>query len=467
MPVVPSIRSTLLVLALLVAAPVLAGCVGGPGPTPPPDVGTPAPRVFVDPIVDDHDHADFEAHNLSMDTMALVGWTPLGEEGKPYSYIGELDFHGDLVVVQILGRGSVPGFVLVDVADPTKPTVVGRAMMPDAYVVDVKFSPDGKYVFAASQRTAAPSEIGEKALATAGVAVWDVTDPKAPKFVSATPVPPLGCHMLSVKDYAGGRWVFCVGEAIEIYSWEANRLVPRSRYIPHGTAGVLGFVNGPDRTPFPHDMTFVIDPLDKRPTLYVSYWDLGLHVVDVSNPLAPLQLGGWGGEGAKRYEGNVHSAMPIVLNGTRFIVAAPELLGNTVPAVWILEAKDFRAIELSAEWIPPGEHGAQNLRLTTHQFQLVDGRMYMAYNHAGVWVLDLATILGGEYVGDPARPEVLGYYLPHQHVELFDAKRAAVPNTWDVAVRNGYIYASDRYTGFYVLHYKPDTLGDPALTSFA
>jgi hypothetical protein len=133
--------------------------------------------------------------------------------------------------------------------------------------------------------------------------------------------------------------------------------------------------------------------------------------------------------------------------------------------MWVLDVTDYANPTLVGEWHPPGEHVTQGLLLTTHQFQVVDGRIYLAYNHAGVWVLDLAAIIDGSYRDDPERPEVLGYYLPHQEVELFDPEVAAVPNTWDLNLRDGYIYASDRYTGFYVLHYADDEMGNATLTS--
>jgi hypothetical protein len=96
---------------------------------------------------------------------------------------------------------------------------------------------------------------------------------------------------------------------------------------------------------------------------------------------------------------------------------------------------------------------------------VVDGKIYLAYNHAGFWVLDLDSIIAGTYADDPTRPDVLGYYLPHEEVELFDPERAVVPNTWDVNVQGGVIFASDRYTGFYVLHSTDDAMGDETVTS--
>lgn len=470
--------------ALLVVAfaLVVAGCV-----QPPTEADRASARAaFVDPIVDDHDHASFADHALWTPSMTLLGHSPLGEDGKPYSYVGEMDTNGDLTVVQVLGRGSMPGFVVLDTSDPANPTPIGRAEMPWSYVVDVKWSPDGKSVFAASQKGAGAGRAStSKPLtddpATAlisqnGFTQWDMTDPTKPVAIAGGLAEPTGCHMLSVKEVGGETFVFCVANVVTVYryadggAWQQvaaigpgsddglERVLDESVACLPGTCALLSAE--------PHDITVQPDPKDEsRLIASVSYWDFGVRFYDVSDPTRPQLLGAWAGGAAKRYEGNAHGAALTLLDGKRVAVVGPELLGDTVPALYVLDVEDFAAPKILGEWIPPGEHPSHGLTLTTHQFQVVDGRIYLAYNHAGVWVLDLAAIVEGGYKDDSARPEVLGYYLPHEEVELFDPKIAAVPNTWDINVKDGHVFASDRYTGFYVLHYEGDAAGDASLTS--
>lgn len=472
-------------LALLAAALVVAGCV-----TPPEDpvpAGTPdVLPVFVDPIVEDHDHASFEEHALSTPSMSLVGHTTMSPDGKPYSYIGEMDTWGNLTVVQVLGRGSMPGFVVLDVSDPAAPTPIGRAEMPFSYVVDVKWSPDGTSVFAASQAgtnrqrsDVEPADAPDQFLLTAnGFTQWDMTDPTDPAPIAGGLAEPTGCHMLSVKEIGGKLTVFCIANVVTVYqyveggAWQqvaamgpgasgegAERIL--SEAVAAGTGAPNALLLGAE----PHDITVQEDPKEPgRFVATVSYWDWGLRFFDVTDPTRPVELGAWAGTGAGVYEGNVHGAQLVLHEGKRLAVVGPELLGSTFPALWVLDVEDFAAPTLVAEWVPPGEHPTHGLLLTVHQFQVVDGRIYLAYNHAGLWVLDLARIVAGTG-DDPARPEVLGYYLPHQQVELYDPDIAAVPNTWDVNVKDGRIFASDRYTGFYVLQHAGDTPGDVRVTS--
>ena len=471
---------------VLVATLVLAGCVSPPEDDPTGTAGVLG--AFVDPIVDDHDHAAFEEHALSTASMALVAHTTMSDDGKALSYIGEMDTSGNLTVVQVLGRGSMPGFVLLDVSDPAAPTPVGRAQMPTAYVVDVKFSPDGKHVFAAGQagptRGRAAEQVPggfEDAVGANGFVQWDVSDPADPVRVGGGLVEPTGCHMLSVKVLQEELTVFCVANTVMVFqhagegAWtQVAAMGPGAsgagleRVVDETVAAGTGAANALLLGAEPHDITVQEDPLEPgRWLALVSYWDFGLRVFDVTDPRDPVELGAWAGDAAQVYEGNVHGAILALHEGKRVAVVGPELLGSTVPALWVLDMEDLAAPRLMAEWVPPGQHATQGLLLTVHQFQVVDGRVYLAYNHAGVWVLDLARIVAGGYSEDPARPEVLGYYLPHEKVELFDPDLAAVPNTWDVNVKDGYVFASDRYTGFYVLHHVPDALGDATLTSFA
>ncbi len=461
---------------LIIAALVAAGCISPEEALPDPDDAMNTVEAFLDPILDSHDHADPAEHALKTASMHELGFNVLGDDGKPFTYIGEIDWLGDYAYIAVIGRGSLPGFVIVDVTDATNPVVVGRGEMPNAYVVDVKIDDDGKFLYAASQagtRTGTPTGL-QDALGRYGVWVWNVEDKTKPVLVSQTPVAASGCHMLSYWKH-NGEHLACTGETILFFdpvddALGTRRLTPVGQYSPQSQEGLdettRSGETGPG--PLPHDQTIQTDPVTGNPVMFVSHWDMGLRVVDLANLAAPRELGTWTGAGATHYSGNVHSAMAVVMNDTRYVVAGPELLGQgQVPSLYIMKADDYGNMELVAEWWAPGDHASQGLLLTTHQFQIVDGRIYMAYNHGGVWVLDLATIIAGGYREDPARPDVLGYHL-ERHAEVLDAENAhPIPNTWDVVVRHGVIWATDRYTGLYALHLTGDEIGNEELSSFA
>ena len=167
--------------------------------------------------------------------------------------------------------------------------------------------------------------------------------------------------------------------------------------------------------------------------------------------------------------------MMVVVGDQRYIIASPEYTSqrDTVPGLWVLDANDLSDLRLVAEWYHPGNHPSQGLYLTTHQWQVAptgpdvnasDVRIYLTYNHAGVWVLDFGHILAGH---DQAA--ILGFNLARTPIreDAVDAVSNVVLSTWDVNVVDGYIYGSDRSTGLWVFHYTGDELGDERLRGFS
>jgi hypothetical protein len=442
-------------LALLVlAALVAAGCVSPAG-----DVASLSASPFVDAILTDHEHDDLAAHALWTSSMEMLGHSSLGDDALTFDAFGEMDLHGDLAVVSALERTSGEGaIVLVDLADPADPTRLGWASIREnAHPLDVKFDEAGEFVYASG---------------TGRILVFDVRDPTAPTLAGAATPPGAACHMSAMGVVDGAEYFWCTGDPVGLTTYrvvaqgDQRALVPVAysrplyRLEPVTAAGTFGVVGAP------HDMTFQLDPVDGTPLLVVSNRGYGLRILDVSDPLAPAELGHWTGEGAEHSPLHFHTGMVTVVNGTRYAIVSPEILPDdaTPPAIWILDATDYGAMTLAAEWTAPGDHGSPGFTFTTHQWQVAQERLYLGYYHAGVWVLDLKTILAGAYREDPARPDVLGYYLPH---EAPVTEGAMVPNVWDLTLRNGVIYATDISSGVYALHYVPDALGDEAITGFA
>jgi hypothetical protein len=469
----------------LAAALVLAGCVAPAAE----DVGRAGvPPVFEDPLVEQHDHSDPAAHAFSTPNMEQLGFTALGEEAnETRGTYGEIDVQGDTAYVAVLGDGGeTPGFLVVDLSERAAPRVVSFTPSPGTRIADVKGEPTNKWVFVGSERggptsqprvtraagdLAAAAQAGdpERFATRNGIRVYDVGDPAAPVFTSFAPSDS-GCHMLFYKQYAGGEWLFCVGMAVNVYSFKDGQADLVARYAP-APAEALGVVGENPADPLhqltyeatPHDMTLQDDAASGKTLMYVSYWDLGLRIVDVSDPAKPVELGAWTGQGAQRYAGNVHTAMAYEApGGKRYVYVIPELFtGDSVAALFVLDATDLAAPTLVGEWAPAGEHPNDGIRFSTHNFQVVGERLYLAFYHGGVWVLDLSG-------GRAASPQTLGYYLPHETVETWQPREETnAPDVWDVVLKDGYVYATDIAAGLYVLHYAGDALGDPALTSTA
>ncbi|HWG92429.1 MAG TPA: hypothetical protein VNZ52_16410 [Candidatus Thermoplasmatota archaeon] len=484
-------------ITLFLAASLLsAGCLSGTGEAPT-EQAAPRNTTFVDPLLeadDGHNHSNPAEHALWTDTMEKLGYHPLGEEpNKTRGTYGEIDIVGDTAFVAVLGdQGETPGVLIVDISDRVNPKVLSFTPVLYPRLADVKGDPSGDYFYVGSQawtfntnfpqrfRQPTPEILQDSQkrlqwMYQDGLQIYDARDKTQPAKIVGGAVSEEGCHMIMPFEIAGGFYIFCVGTTINIFEVNpaSGSATLVSQYQPQNPEGLDTILDNDKSDPNrfftearlglrPHDMTVQLDPTTGKPVMIASYWDWGLRVVDVSDPKNPKELGRWTGDEATHYEGNVHTGLMTVVEGRRVIVCIPELLSDKVPGVFILDATDLGNIHLLGEWYAPGEHGAEGILFSTHNIQIVDGRLYMAYYHAGVWVLDIST---NESL---ANPPILGYYLPHEAPETYlPPERVNTPDVWDVVVKDGYLYATDIHTGLYVLHYKPDTLGDPTLTSFA
>ncbi len=475
------------VLALL-ATMAFAGCISSGG-----DDATVAPPAtleeilsrtmepFANPIDLEHDHGDLSLHNLS-NNVDLVGHVDFGLE--PTVTLGEVDIASDYAYVAVFGHG----FAIVDVSDPADPQLVSITEVPalgnppavgpgvtpanplsDRYMADLKVDQTGDWVFVAPELSETP-----------GVLIYDARDKAAPVLAGFWPQPGLllGCHMIEYAVINEGEYIFCAPLDNAVYVGQllpatgpVRQVVTVARWVPN-SAGYVESEAGhaqedPQGFPFRYalsghqDMTYQPDPITGAPTLFVSFWNLGLRIVDVSVPAAPLEIGFWDGVGAAGYRGNFHTAMAFAVNGTRVAIAIPE--GPDPPAMFVLDATDIANPTVLSEWsalpsFTDSDGANQAGAFSLHNFQVVDGKVYICMGHGGIWVIDVST---------PEKlraPEALGSYYPHQPRR--DNETYSI-YPWDVVVKDGYMLDAEGNTGLYVLHFRGDPAGDETYDSFA
>jgi hypothetical protein len=502
-------------LCLLMVA-VLAGCADtdpAASPAPPVEPCQPTPfdvegvrfaHEFEDPIDDDMANAT-NADSTAVRTCSLppIGWHALSPDGVPHKYIGEIDMRGDLDLgaVAVLGNGEAPRVYVLDISNRSVPVVVSMIDQVGTYVVDVKISDDGLVLYTASQANPGAGFVTSmpEGAAFDGFSAYSIVDPANPVYLGTVVDPNGGCHMLDPVQVAANQdAIFCVSQNVRSYlvQRDGGRLLNLGfvDYLPTiegrpttsspgvpdplcdptlplppavGTSNCL-FASGPhDMTAFHEGGSFGTG----RSYMVVSHWDEGVKVLDITDAPLVTEAGSWNGEGATHYDGNVHTAMMFVVGSDRYIIASPELTSDgAVPSLWVLDANDLSQLRLVGEWFHPGEHESQGLYLTTHQWQVAptgpdvnasDVRVYLTYNHAGIWVLDF-----GQMLAKDNHAAILGYNLarpelPEDHVPT------AILSTWDVNVVDGYISGSDRATGLWVFHYTGDGLGDTRLRGFS
>ena len=171
--------------------------------------------------------------------------------------------------------------------------------------------------------------------APAGTSILDISDPKHPKQVAHIPIP-AGVHTHKVR----------VENDLMVVNWECP-------------------------PPYIHDDNF----------------QGGMLVYDVSNPAKPKELCFWksAGAGVHRFD----------FDG-RYAYITPTVEGYHLNIAMILDLKDPTRPEEVGRWWMPGQHVAggetpdEGYRLTwCHHILRRGNRLYVAYWHAGMVILDI------------------------------------------------------------------------------
>jgi hypothetical protein len=201
------------------------------------------------------------------------------------------------------------------------------------------------------------------------------------------------------------------------------------------------------------------DPIDNRTLMYTASWDAGLHIVDISNPANPVQVGAWN-DYPDGHTGNLHTVATEWIGERRITVGAVEVgfqVVGGVPyytdaeasVVYVWDSTDAAAIRLLGTWTNPWGYtpGASSANAySTHNLQLEQGRVYLAHYGLGIWVLDVST------------PE-------RQAAPMEVAFQLGIGSVWDVIVHQGVMFSSG--SGVQPWHFLPDTLGADGIHSRA
>lgn len=406
--------------------------------------GTPGQHTFATPNLDYIGHVDPEPPADGFDAEPIIGKFTVDslDHRAGGARFGELDVHGDRAYLASISRNT--GVTIVDVSDPADPTILGSWKVGGGgYVTDVKASNDGRHFYASYQGSTSKN----------GIYLVDAKDPAAPKQVQFVPVKNSGVHMLWVHHdpLTGVEWLYGAT------AYGGGTTITLS--VPLG--GVLRYLVPLD--PFlvsdaPHDVAVFHDTLTDKTLMVVANGGNGVVIADLEKPWEPQVLGRWQYEGAERFY--AHTIRGGVVDGKRVIIVSPEAgaLGygvNRPARIWVLDATDLDNIRVHSTWTNPGNHNGGVFTLSTHNFQWVANKLYLAHYHGGVWVLDVDGLPG------LTNPTALAYHLPHEY-----SNGGLVPDVWDVVVSKGYTMASDIRRGLYVYHLECDPTGEDGPTSY-
>lgn len=341
------------------------------------------------------------------------------------------------------------GARVFDVREPTAPTLITTAAAYSGttaeHLAAVRYNTTafaGNVLFAGIQRCNAASA------APSGLAIWDISDPANPSelgFVS------LGRGLRGVHEFTvgqrGDRWyaylaasnsevVNGVGDLrivdvtdprqpIALVDWGARK----DAGLPVGTGPQCApACRGSVPQAFLHSVA--LSP-DGR-TAYLSYWDLGVIVLDVSEPSAPRWLGRFAEPSAA--EGNTHSVA--FAHDGRLALVADETFGPPWGRLRLVDIQDpANPAQVGSFDTPNSAAGTpgEQYAYTIHNPLADDrdpNRAYLAWYADGVRLLD---------VSDASRPVELASWVPRGGM------------IWNVSFMGDLLLAGDINNGLYLL----------------
>ena len=291
--------------------------------------------------------------------VSLVGalrLLPTGSRGV----VGDLSALGNLVAVGSAGGINVDGcgrgVSLVDIANPAAPAFIAATPGYDSTrLEDVQLHAVGgrTVLFVGAQRCGLAS--GRR-----GLIMFDVTDPHAPVESGFFPVGARGVHELDVALTPSGRWVALLavpnserqGGVGDIWIVDVSSPAAPVLLGDYGVRGDPGLgpafvkraARGEYAASYGHSARFD----GTRTRAYISYWDAGAIILDLTDPAHPVRIG------ATTYratdEGNAHSVAEV--DGGKIMIEADEDAWPISGAIDVLggRRRTHRAVDHGFGW---------------------------------------------------------------------------------------------------------------------
>ncbi|MFJ4234249.1 LVIVD repeat-containing protein [Cellulosimicrobium cellulans] len=399
-----------------------------------------------------------------------TGFTHLGHSdqgGRPDAM--QVQYWDDHVYVGHLFSG---GFSVIDVTEPRRPGTVSFVPAPDrTWNIHLQAADDLLLVIHARDlwktldveqdyyRGSVGARLGGAPKDwSAGVAIYDISIPGAPRPISFLPVDGIGVHRLW---FTGGRYAYAsvLPDGFSDYVLRVIDLAdpahPRwaGEYWLPGMNTAAGEQPTWDASRWRYALHHAIVAGD---TAYASWRDGGLTLLDVSDRAAPTLVShrNW----SPPYGGGTHTALP--LPGRDLLVVADEATADDVADglkhVWVFDIREpenpvsIATFPTPAEddYATKGRHfGPHNLHENRPGSFVSEELVFATFQNAGVRAFDLT---------DPYAPRQVAAFVPGAPETVIDPRPGgrAVVQTADVYVRDdGITFITDYNGGLDVLEF--------------
>lgn len=403
--------------------------------------------------------------------MRIVGYTDQG--GRP-----------DAVQVMVqrgfayVGHMFSKGFSVIDVRDAKNPRAVGYiAAPPNTWNIHLQVHDDlllvihAKDMFAAAEfadeRAYYKGALGEKVGTaeakrardwSAGLAVYDVSKPEAPRRIGFMEVAGGGIHRVW---YTGGRWAYAsvLLDGFTDYIFMTIDMSDPAQPREAGRWWIPGMNVAAGETPSwePTRRYGLHHPIVHGDTAYCAWRDAGMVVLDVKDRAKPKPIvhRNW----SPPYGGGTHNCLP--LPDRELLVVLDEAVldhqEDGLKLIWVFDNR-VPANPVSIATFPTpaeadykskdGHFGPHNIHENRPGSFVSSKLIFATYQNAGVRVFDMS---------DAFAPKDVGCLVPPQPARLADTRpnRARVIQSADVFVdAAGLIYATDYNAGLYILEFN-------------
>lgn len=464
------------ILAVLFAAAALsAGCLDSASQAEGPRalrggvdgtaVHVPIPPEWAELVVagaDDHDHRDY-AHHVGRSTtnFELLAYDPLitnyfGTTAGGHSCGDANEAEGRrLAVVHSINNDVA--FILIDVTDPAAPRKLGELAMANTQVYDVGLTPDQRYVIAATTPLGlGPGNVVLPLAATwedactgetrvldgpedglpwaPGLVVVDIQNPQNPLIVDSLMYPVLGGHSVRITELDGRLILLtAVSGAPGYYAFaELTQIAGRAKLLP---VSFYKLATEPGLTPTEiqtggHDGYIQKHPVTGETLAYLAYGNNGfliLNIDDLSEPRFVSRWNHWDRVGGGNHF--FHGVLPLtdLRDGRHYTFAGEECSGRPASTptclAYVFDTTDpTRPAFVSAWTLPVEPEWREAAQFSAHYFDVVNGTLFIAMYHAGLWAIDVSTPENlvrmptiGAFVpsnASPKPPPTIGYGAP-------------------------------------------------------
>lgn len=389
------------------------------------------------------------------------------EAARNLRWLGHSELNGRPDGVQIMvNRGHAfvghpftgGGITVVDVREPTRPTPVNfLPVHPRSWCLH--FQAFGDFLLVAEEFNFIahkPQAQWRDPDCSAGLRVYDLTNPAQPRAIGFMPVPGLGLHRIW---WTGGRYAYAsalldgftdhIFMVIDLQEPRAPQEVARW-WVPGMWKAGGETLAAPGRVALHH-------PVVADDVAYCAWRDGGLVLLDVSEPTRPTHLGTR--NLYPPFGGSTHTALP--LKGRNLAAVAEEAMVDICVEqqkyIWLVDVREkSNPVTLATLPLPAeadyvakgGTYGPHNLWENRPDGFTSATILFATFQSAGVRVYDTK---------NPFQPTELAYFVPPPPRTLVDPRPGSkrITHCADLYLtRDGLIHVTDYNGGLYVLEYS-------------